>query len=88
MSASDPEATRQAVAQAMARSELPEGSTVTDSEVVSSLYSLMGLNRLVLYEPSVEYFMEAVQSYRQHRTRTSRAWGVIKRGVSASGPSN
>ena len=81
MSDIDPDATRHAIAQVIQRSPLADEATAaasTDHEVVSEIYNLLGLNRLVLHEPSVPYFMAAIKSHREHRKRTLFAWDAIR----------
>jgi hypothetical protein len=79
ISAADPEVTRQAVAQALGRTEVPED--MADADVVAEVYSLMGLNRLLVTPETYPYFVTAVRAHREQRKRTLAAWNVIKRLV-------
>jgi hypothetical protein len=79
LSAADPELTRQTLTQALGRSELPQG--LSDAETVAEVYSLMGLNRLLVTPESQPFFLSAVDAVRQHRARTLAAWGRIKEFV-------
>jgi len=79
MSVADPETTRQVVAQALGRTEVPED--MADTDVVAEVYNLMGLNRLLITDESKPFFVTAVRSHREQRARTLEAWEVIKRLV-------
>lgn len=68
MSHTDPEVTRQVVAQALGRSELADDTS--EADVVAEVYNLLGIGRLVVSSESVPYFMAAVHAFREQRTRT------------------
>ena len=82
MSFADADVTRQVVAQALGRSELSEDNS--DFEVVTEIYSFVGMNRLVVAPASVPYFMTATRAFREHRARTLAACAFIKQLVKAS----
>ena len=83
ISSSDPEILRQVVAQAFARSEIPE--EMSDEDLVPEVLNLMGMNRLVVKPDVVPHFSAAIASYRRHRHRTAALWTTIKRFVNSGG---
>ena len=72
--------TRQLVTSALARTELADDVT-NDIELVTEVFGLLGLTRLVVTPHAVVHFGAALGHYRQSRARTAAAWAYIKQTV-------
>lgn len=83
MSFADPEVTRQVVAQALGRTDVPE--SMADTDLVTEVYSAIGLARLFVTPEAKPYFVTAVNAFRLHRLRTAAAWVTIKKFVLPDG---